>query len=187
MADTQMTDRKNAAISRGVGMTKRQQLLLVQLPLAAPVIIAGLRTSTVWVVGIATLATPVGATSLGNYIFSGLQTRQFDVVLLGCFASALLALIMDGLIRLLEIAADRRSAPFAIAGVIGIIALLAVGFAPMAARALDGDDRPRVVIGAKTFTEQHILADLLGRHLERAGFRTTVRSSLGSTVAFDAG
>src|SRR6185369_13543869 len=53
--------------ARGVGMTEREQLRLVELPLALPVIVAGLRTATVWVVGIATLSTPVGAPSLGNY------------------------------------------------------------------------------------------------------------------------
>src|SRR5262249_11232597 len=56
--------------ARGVGMTPGEQLRLVELPLAWPVIIAGIRTATVWVVGIATLSTPVGAPSLGNYIFS---------------------------------------------------------------------------------------------------------------------
>ena len=56
----------------------------VELPLALPVILAGLRTATVWSVGMATLSTPVGAQSLGNYIFSGLQTRNFDAVLVGC-------------------------------------------------------------------------------------------------------
>ena len=52
--------------ARGVGMSGRQRLVLVELPLALPVIVAGLRTATVWVVGTATLSTPVGATSLGN-------------------------------------------------------------------------------------------------------------------------
>ena len=70
--------------ARGVGMTPRQQLLLVELPLAMPIIVAGIRTATVWVVGIATLSTPVGATSLGNYIFSGLQTRNYTAILVGC-------------------------------------------------------------------------------------------------------
>ena len=69
-------------------MTARQQLLLVELPLAMPVIVAGIRTATVWVVGIATLSTPVGATSLGNYIFSGLQTRNYAAILVGCVAAA---------------------------------------------------------------------------------------------------
>ncbi len=55
--------------ARGMGMTARQRLWKVELPLAAPVIIAGIRTATVWVVGTATLATPVGQRCLGNYIF----------------------------------------------------------------------------------------------------------------------
>ena len=70
----------------------------VELPLAAPVIIAGIRTSTVWVVGTATLATPVGATSLGNYIFSGLQTQNPTAVIVGCLAAAALAMTLDQLI-----------------------------------------------------------------------------------------
>ena len=81
--------------ARGVGMTPRQQLWRVELPLALPVIVAGLRTSAVWIVGTATLSTPVGATSLGNFIFSGLQTRNADAVLVGCVAAALLALALD--------------------------------------------------------------------------------------------
>src|SRR5262245_10776458 len=60
--------------ARGLGMSDRQMLRRVQLPLAAPVIISGIRTATVLVVGTATLATPVGGESLGNYIFAGLAT-----------------------------------------------------------------------------------------------------------------
>ena len=70
--------------SRGIGMSMLQRLIRVELPLAAPVIVAGVRTASVWVVGAATLATPVGATSLGNYIFQGLQTRTWEAVIFGC-------------------------------------------------------------------------------------------------------
>ncbi len=63
--------------AQGVGMTPRQSLWLVELPLAAPVIMAGIRTATVWVIGAATLSTPIGQTSLGNYIFTGLQTENW--------------------------------------------------------------------------------------------------------------
>jgi hypothetical protein len=55
----------------GVGMTGRQKLFRVELPLAAPVIMAGIRTAAVWTIGMATLSTTVGQTSLGNFIFSG--------------------------------------------------------------------------------------------------------------------
>lgn len=74
--------------ARGVGLTDRQRLWQIELPLALPVIVAGLRTATVWVVGAATLATPVGAPSLGNYIFAGLQTRNWVSVLFGCLFAA---------------------------------------------------------------------------------------------------
>ena len=84
-------DRDVIEAARGIGMTDGQILRQVRFPLAAPVIVAGLRTATVWTVGTATLSTPVGATSLGNYIFSGLQTQNMSAVLLGCVAAAALA------------------------------------------------------------------------------------------------
>ena len=74
--------------ARGVGMTDRQRLFQVELPLAAPVIMAGVRTAAVWTIGAATLSTPVGQTSLGDYIFSGLQTENWVLVLFGCVAAA---------------------------------------------------------------------------------------------------
>jgi ABC-type proline/glycine betaine transport system permease subunit len=86
----------------GVGMTRRQSLTMVELPLALPVIMAGIRTSAVWVIGTATLATPVGQTSLGNYIFTGLQTQNWIFVLFGCVAAAVLALAVDQLLALVE-------------------------------------------------------------------------------------
>jgi osmoprotectant transport system permease protein len=61
--------------ARGVGMTDWQRLKRVELPLAAPMLMAGVRTAAVWVIGAATLSTPVGQTSLGNYIFSACRSR----------------------------------------------------------------------------------------------------------------
>jgi osmoprotectant transport system permease protein len=180
---------------RGIGMTRRQLLTTVELPLAAPVIIAGIRTAAVWVVGIATLSTPVGATSLGNYIFSGLQTRNYTAVLVGCFAAAGLALALDLLIRLIESAARRRSLAVAGAALAVLLAGIALGLAPLyrstaTAPAAGGSEyaqpKRRVVIGAKTFTEQYILAELLRAELAAAGYDAEVLSSLGSTVIFDA-
>ena len=84
--------------AQGVGMTPRQSLVMVELPLALPVMMAGIRTAAVWVIGTATLSTPIGQTSLGNYIFAGLQTQNWVFVLFGCFASALLALAVDQLL-----------------------------------------------------------------------------------------
>ncbi len=172
--------------ARGVGMRNWQILFRVQLPLAAPVIIAGIRTAVVWVVGIATLSTPVGATSLGNYIFSGLQTQNHTAVLVGCVAAALLAMLLDGLIRLAEMAASRRSRRLAIAAAFGLVGLITLGLAPMFLEQWGRDDRPIVRIGGKAFTEQYLLTELLANRSEAAGYAVQKRESLGSMVIFDA-
>jgi len=170
--------------ARGVGMTPREELFRVELPLALPVIVAGVRTSAVWVVGTATLATPIGATSLGNYIFSGLATRNDAAVLVGCIAAAALALGLDQLIRLLEagIRARRRSWSL---GAIAVLAALAIHAGASALRS--GGGAAQLAIGAKPFTEQYILAEILRGQIEtRTGIATRSVPSLGSTVAFDA-
>lgn len=172
--------------ARGIGMTETQMLLRVQLPLAAPVIVAGIRTASVWTVGMATLSTPVGATSLGNYIFSGLQTQNMAAVLLGCAAAAALAIGLDSLIRLAELASRRRDPRLAIASLLCLTLAVGLGSWPRVSEALRGGTRPPAVIGAKTFTEQYILVRLIGDRLRADGFEVDVRDSLGSTVVFDA-
>src|SRR5580700_473518 len=94
--------------AQGVGMTPRQSLLSVELPLALPVMMAGIRTAAVWVIGTATLSTPIGPTSLGSYIFAGLQTQNWVFVLFGCLAAAVLALAVDQLLALIERSEERR-------------------------------------------------------------------------------
>jgi len=171
--------------ARGVGMTERQRLVRVELPLALPVIVAGVRTATVWVVGTATLATPVGATSLGNFIFSGLQTRNFGAVVLGSVASAVLALGLDGLVRALErgLATRRRRLwAGALSGLAALYVLVVVSLVGAA-----GTAERSIAIGSKSFTEQYVLAALLAQTVEQAGGPGVRRvESLGSTVAFDA-
>jgi len=169
-----------------LGMTDLQLLRRVELPLALPVIIAGVRTATVWVVGIATLSTPVGATSLGNYIFSGLQTQNYTAVLVGCAAAAGLALLLDGLIRLLETAASGGNRARLLGTTAVLLALIAIGLAPIIKLPGGGTGPAPVTIGAKTFTEQYILARVIENRLEAAGLDTRTLDSLGSTVAFDA-
>ena len=182
--------------ARGIGMYPRQIMLRVRLPLALPVIIAGIRTACVWTVGMVTLSTVVGAPSLGNYIFSGLQTQNNTAVLVGCVAAAVLALVLDGLIHLCEVSlAQRRKAvgALALAGlsfvfVGGALAPYARGGGMQGLR--DGlaalTTKADYTIGAKGFTEQYILADLMARQLIEAGFSTEVRAGMGSTVVFDA-
>ncbi|MGE0788763.1 MAG: ABC transporter permease/substrate-binding protein [Sandaracinaceae bacterium] len=172
--------------ARGIGMTPRQQLVQVELPLAAPIIVAGVRTATVWTVGMATLATPVGGSGLGDLIFLGLQIRDHGAVLLGCLGSAALALSLDGLIRLAErgIRERRRGLSLGVAAIGGLLVLYTVG-TPIAA-ALSSDGASEVRIGCKSFTEQHILGELLALEVRETGEEARVMRSLGSTVAFDA-
>ncbi|MEK3734491.1 MULTISPECIES: ABC transporter permease [Paenibacillus] len=88
--------------ARGMGLTGRQVLFRVQLPLAMSVILAGIRTATVINVGTATLAAFIGAGGLGNFIFLGI-TRNIDaLILLGALPAAVLALLLDYLLGLLE-------------------------------------------------------------------------------------
>ena len=95
----------------------------MELPLALPVMMAGIRTSAVWVIGTATLSTPIGQTSLGNYIFAGLQTQNWVFVLFGCFAAAVLALAVDQLLALIENGLRQRSRLRTAFGGAGIAAL----------------------------------------------------------------
>lgn len=80
---------------RGMGMTDRQLLFQVQLPLALGVIIAGVRVATVISVGLATIAAAIGAGGLGEYIFRGLSMVNYQVILAGAVPAAILALLAD--------------------------------------------------------------------------------------------
>ncbi len=171
--------------ARGVGMTDRQRLWRVELPLAAPVIMAGVRTAAVWTIGAATLSTPVGQTSLGDYIFSGLQTEDWVAVLVGCAASAGLALIVDGLLALIEGGVARGDGKRLGIGGAGLAIGLLAALAPLAGAALS-HGKPAYVIGAKNFSEQYILAELMAGRLEAEGASVQRRVNLGSVIAYRA-
>ncbi len=118
--------------ARALGMTDLQSLRRVELPLALPVIVAGIRTSAVWTVGIATLSTPVGQVSLGNYIFSGLQTRNTAVLLFGVAWAAGLALVIDLLLGRVAAGLERRRPTAARLAVLALgLVLLAGLLAPL--------------------------------------------------------
>lgn len=86
----------------GMGMTRWQLLFMVQLPIALPVLIGGIRTSTVWTVGVATLGALVGAGGLGDFIFRGIATANSELILLGAIPAALLAIFFDTVLRIFE-------------------------------------------------------------------------------------
>ena len=165
----------------GVGMTRRQALWMVELPLALPVIMAGIRTSAVWVIGTATLSTPVGQTSLGNYIFAGLQTQNWVFVLFGCVAAAVLALVVDQLLALMESGVGRGKRARVALGGVGLLLVVGAALAPSFAR-----PPATYTIGAKTFTEQYLLAALIEQRLNAAGLTASRREALGSMIVFNA-
>lgn len=181
VAGIEGVDPRVVEAATGLGMTSAQVMFRVRLPLAMPIIIAGIRTATVWTVGVATLSTPVGATSLGNYIFGGLQTQNFTAVVIGCVVAAVLALVLDNIIWLMEVAAKKRSRGLLVTAVASLSLVLGGGLYPVI-----GQERPDFIVGGKAFTEQYIVAELMATKLREAGFKIEVRTGMGSAVVFDA-
>ena len=165
----------------GIGMTRAQKLRLVEAPLALPTVMAGIRTAAVWTIGAATLSTTVGQPSLGDVIFSGLTTQNWSLVVAGCLASAALALAADALLALAERGIARGPRLLWIAALALFVAAPVVALVSQFRPA-----QPTVIIGAKSFGEQFILARVIGHRLEAAGYRVTYKENLGSAVVFGA-
>ena len=89
-------------VAIGMGMTRRQVLFSVELPLSLPVIMAGVRISTVWTIGVATLCSLIGAGGLGDLIMQGLRSMRMDYLLAGTVPAALLAVVFDFCLARLE-------------------------------------------------------------------------------------
>ncbi|MBI2300507.1 MAG: ABC transporter permease subunit [Armatimonadetes bacterium] len=155
-----------------MGFTPRGRFLYVELPLALPVIVAGLRTATVICVGVATLAAFIGAGGLGEFIFLGLQRNQNNLILLGALPAAVLALVLDYAIGRVEAHVRRdpvtgrapspaRAVAWAVSPALVLTAcglFLAAG-APQAPSA--GPKTGKVVVGAKSFTEQYLIGEMM--------------------------
>lgn len=170
--------------ARGLGMSDRQMLFRVQLPLAAPVILGGIRTATVLVIGSATLATPVGQRTLGNYIFEGLNIRDNLMVLLGCVLAALLAVVFDQLIRLIEVASRKRDGRLARIAVAALVVITAGGLIQPVDALLHPPGNP-VIVGTHDYTEQHVLAEVVRDTLAQGGFDVDQRKGMAPQVTFE--
>jgi osmoprotectant transport system permease protein len=167
--------------AQALALSRWQALRFVELPVAMPVIMAGIRTAAVWVIGTATLSTPIGQSSLGNYIFAGLQTQNWVFVLFGCVAAAGLALIVDQLLALMEHGVAAHSRRNVLAGSIGLVLVALAALLPGFART-----QGTYVIAAKPFTEQYVLAALIEQRLAAQGLSSQRRDGLGSAVIFKA-
>jgi osmoprotectant transport system permease protein len=87
----------------GMGMTSVQVLFMVELPMALPVIMAGIRTGTVLLIGVATLASLIGAGGLGDLIFRGISMANSELILAGALPAAVLALVFDYILKRVEL------------------------------------------------------------------------------------
>ncbi|WP_377891384.1 ABC transporter permease [Alkalihalobacillus sp. R86527] len=101
-------DQSSIEAGRGMGMTDSQILTKIEIPLSLPVIMAGVRTATVLTIGVATLATFVGAGGLGDIIYRGLTSNKDELVLAGALPATILALSFDLILKLLENAATPK-------------------------------------------------------------------------------
>jgi osmoprotectant transport system permease protein len=166
-----------------MGMTGRQRLLQVELPLAIPAIIAGIRVAAVIGVGTVTIAAAIGAGGLGEYIYRGLSMVDATVIFAGAIPVAVLALVVDGALFVLERALSsrrRRSAR------VPLLVALAVGGGALAVVYATGSRGERLVVGSKNFTEQVVLGELVAQAMERyAGIAVDRRLNLGGTFICD--
>ena len=166
-----------------MGMTSRELLRQVELPLALPSIVAGVRVAAVVGVGSATIAAAIGAGGLGEYIYRGLSMVDTTVILAGAVPAAALALLVDGSLWWLErqLSARRRSRSWRVPAAATIAAALVLFSSAAAARR----ERGAIVVGSKNFTEQLVLGELLAQAIERAGVPVDRRLNLGGTLICD--
>jgi osmoprotectant transport system permease protein len=188
---------KEAAVA--MGMTDWQVLRSVELPLAAPVILTGIRIAVVIAVGVATVAAAVGAGGLGTYIFRGLRQNDNNLLLAGALSSAILALFCDFALGQFEKSFDykkraEKSRRKIIAGISLAIVLAIFGFSFFSnfrSRISDQNaasefSDQKIRVGSKDFTESVILAEILAQMLEKRGIAVERQFELGGNLAHDA-
>ena len=191
-------DAKVKEAATAMGMTDWQILKMVELPLAAPVILTGIRVAVVIAVGVATIAAAVGAGGLGTYIFRGLRQNDNNLLLAGAIFSAVLALIADFALGQIAKIYEPKKTKSASAVMIGKI--VAVGAAALILLALafpfisnfkseiSNSENPNqtIRVGSKDFTESVILAEILAQMLEKRGVTVDRNLELGGNLAHDA-
>ncbi|WP_419865579.1 glycine betaine ABC transporter substrate-binding protein [Fictibacillus phosphorivorans] len=174
-------DKSAVEAGRGMGMTNSQILRMIELPLALPIIMAGLRTATVLTIGVATLAAFIGAGGLGDLIYRGLSTTRNELVLAGAIPAALLAIVFDFILRRIELAtepkASKKRGSWKLPVLIGVpIAALVLFFA------LRGGDEDAIVITGKKWTEQYILPYVISEYVkDKTDYPVVVKEAIGET------
>ena len=167
-----------------MGMTSGELLRQVELPLALPAIVAGIRVAAVVGVGSATIAAAIGAGGLGEYIYRGLSMVDTTVILAGAIPAAAIALAVDAsllwLERRLSARGRRRPTRAVVAAALGLALVLLVAGVAATKRS-----SAAIVVGSKNFTEQVILGELIAQAIEREGVPVDRRLNLGGTLICD--
>jgi osmoprotectant transport system substrate-binding protein/osmoprotectant transport system permease protein len=182
---------REAAVA--MGMTDSQVLRQVELPLAMGVIVTGIRVATVIAVGVTTIAAAVGAGGLGVYIFRGLRQYDNNLLLAGALSSALLALIADFGLGLLQRRFNASAQRKAVSGTRGkvllavaVVVVLVIAGVAILRGSGSRDNADRVVVGSKDFTESALLAEIVAQMLEARGVSVERRFELGGNLPHDA-
>lgn len=166
--------------ANGLGLTPFQKLKIVELPLAFPVMIAGMRTASVMSVGVATIASFIGAGGLGDFIFQGISSNNLKYVLAGAIPTALLALFIDIAFRKIEstcMASHKFMKTLCISGAV----LVSIVSLPLLSN-LSPSHHPKITVASKNFTEQFILSEMIAQMLENhTDYHVERKFNLGAT------
>lgn len=163
--------------ARACGMTPMQSLWKVELPLALPVMMAGIRTAMVLIIGTATIAALIGAGGLGSIILLGIDRNDNYLLLLGAIPAALLALLFDGLLRQTEVATRKRQTARLVTAIVLMVAIVAAPFA------FGRTERPDLVVAGKLGVEPEILMNMYKIVIEdETDLNVQVKPNFGKTT-----
>lgn len=164
---------KEAAMA--MGMNTRKRLVKVELPLAMPVIMAGIRTAMVLIVGTATLAALIGAGGLGDIILLGIDRNNTALIILGAVPAAILALVFDFLLKKLELLSFKKT--MTALSIISVVALIMMIF-PL----LNFKEKEEIVIAGKLGSEPEILINMYKLLIENeTDLKVQLKPGLGKT------
>ncbi|GAB0169327.1 glycine betaine ABC transporter substrate-binding protein [Lysinibacillus sp. CTST325] len=164
---------KEAAMA--MGMNTRKRLVKVELPLAMPVIMAGIRTAMVLIVGTATLAALIGAGGLGDIILLGIDRNNTALIILGAVPAAILALVFDFLLKKLESLSFKKT--MTSLSIISVVALIMMIF-PL----LNFKEKEEIVIAGKLGSEPEILINMYKMLIENeTDLKVQLKPGLGKT------
>jgi len=162
--------------AKGLGMNNRRLLFKVELPLALPVIMAGIRTAMVLIIGTATIAALIGAGGLGDLITVGISRNDMDLILLGAIPAALLALFFDFLLKQLEKLSFKKS-------LISMVSVMAVIFLIIAVPSFVQPKENDLIIGGKMGVEPEILMNMYKLLIEdQSSLAVELKPNMGGTT-----